>query len=248
VKHAWGKYGQPLCDKCKELSLDFSAIWSDLHYIIYEKASEVQYPSFTRDKGRAGMRLADFMQLKEVKEADLKEAQLVALRFYTSESYLAINKALRSSHKPHPLPATVMCINDGLKALRAVDAESKEATTVKIFYRGLNDTQVTKGFKEQGGSEAAPMSTTTDCRVACTYAVRRGETDGALLMKIVTSNNLQRGADLTFLSLFPEEVETLYPCLTFVQYTEGDKEQVIECKHNGKVFKLTVIEVTTTVS
>jgi len=65
-------------------------------------------------------------------------------------------------------------------------------------------------------------------------------------MKIVTSNNLQRGADLTFLSMFPSEKETLVPPLTFVQYM--GKEQVIKCKHKGMVFKLTVIEVNTTVS
>ena len=27
VKHEYGKYGQPLCRKCKELCLDYSTIW-----------------------------------------------------------------------------------------------------------------------------------------------------------------------------------------------------------------------------
>ena len=73
-----------------------------------------------------------------------------------------------------------------------------------------------------------------------------GETNGGLLMKIITKNNLQRGADLTFLSMFPGETfsEILFPPLTFVQPT--GRVQVIEVKHGDRVFNLTVIEVTTT--
>jgi hypothetical protein len=37
------------------------------------------------------------------------------------------------------------------------------------------------------------MSTSTDPSVAVGYAVRKSQTDGALLMRIVTKNNLQRG-------------------------------------------------------
>ena len=90
------------------------------------------------------------------------------------------------------------------------------------------------------------MSTTRDYRVACGYAVRKGKTDGALLMKIVTTNNLQRGADLSFLSMFPGEAETLFPPLTFVQPT--GKVQKMDFKNsNGDVsFKLTILEATTT--
>ena len=133
-----------------------------------------------------------------------------------------------------------MCITDGLKQLRALDAESDEATQTIELYRGFTDMQVTEEFKKKGGSEAAPMSTSKSQNVACGYAIRNGKRKGALLMKIVTTNNLQRGADLSFLSMFPGEKETLYPPLTFVQPT--GREQVVE--HGD--FKLTIIEVTTT--
>ena len=142
--------------------------------------------------------------------------------------------------KPHPLPATVMCITDGLKQLRALDAESDEATELIELYRGFNDMQVTDEFKKKGGSETAPMSTSKDPLVACGHAIRNGKGKGVLVMKIVTTNNLQRGADLSFLSMFPDERETLFPPLTFVQPT--GKEQVVEVKD----FRLTIIEVTTT--
>jgi hypothetical protein len=48
-------------------------------------------------------------------------------------------------------------------------------------------------FEKYGGSEYAPMSTSTDPAVAVGYAVRKSQTDGALLMRIVTKNNLDRG-------------------------------------------------------
>jgi len=251
VTHEWGKdgqplrkYGQPMCPICKELCLDFSTIWADLHYILYEKASNKQCFNGIRDSGHTDMEFADFMKLKEVLEAGLSEAELCALRFYTSHSFGAINTALRKRHQPHPLPATVMCVNDGLKSLRGNDAESDDATAVIEFFRGFTDMQVTQDFKSKGGTEQAPMSTTTDCRVACGYAVRKRQTNGALLMKIVTSNNLQRGADLTFLSMFPDEAETLFPPLTFVQPT--GKVEEMDFKNGNTIFKLTIVEVTTT--
>jgi hypothetical protein len=46
------------------------------------------------------------------------------------------------------------------------------------------------------------MSTSTDPAVAVGYAVRKSQTDGALLMRIVTRNNLQRGI-VCCLLLFP---------------------------------------------
>ena len=398
VTHPWGKYGQPMCVTCKDMSLDYSTIWGDLSYILYETSSEKSCFNGIRDHGRSigivldqavdnrlvitqvwpdspaagagikigdvlvridglpeqselpltldvardrlrgqegstmtlqvlrasglkwknagvtkpskgrclsvpdmlatalesqngftseewtrcgildlryddfiksgdsyfqpdvhdepereyqlttrsGMKLADFMQLKEVKETGLSEAQLLALRFYTSHSFHAINKSLRANHKPHPLPATVTCIDDGIKTLRGLDAESEEATAAFDLLRGFTDTNVTKEFMDKGGSEAAPMSTTKKHSVACGYAVRRGQKKGGLLMKIVTSNNLQRGADLTFLSMFPGESETLYPPLTFVQPTGRVEEMDFKNSNGDTIFTLHIVEVTTT--
>ena len=97
-----------------------------------------------------------------------------------------------------------------------------------------------KHSKREGGSEFAPMSTTTEAAVAVGYAIRKGVENGALLMRLKTSNNLQRGAELTWLSVFPGEKEVLYPSLTFIQAT--GREQEIELDR----VKLTVIEATTT--
>ena len=78
------------------------------------------------------------------------------------------------------------------------------------------------------------------CPHAVGYAICKGVKNGALLMRLKTKNSLERGAELTWLSVFPGEAETLYPPLTFMQPT--GREQVIE--YDG--IKLTVVECTTT--
>jgi len=175
-------------------------------------------------------------------DTKLTRAMVAALRFYTSHSFTAINLPLRDHDRTtqHPLSAITMNIQEGIKKMRSLDAKGAAATEEVILWRGFTDMEVTQVFKEQGGSEYAPMSTTTLPDVATGYAIRKGVKNGALLMRLKTSNNLQRGAELTWLSLFPGEAETLYPPLTFMQST--GREQVIE--YDG--IKLTVVECTTT--
>ena len=67
----------------------------------------------------------------------------------------------------------------------------------------MRNLRVEQQFAKLGGSELAPMSTTTDLSVAISYSLSRS----SLLFKIVTKSFLQRGADLTFLSAFPAERE-----------------------------------------
>ena len=86
------------------------------------------------------------------------------------------------------------------------------------------------------------MSTTRAPDVAVGYAVKGAKTNEAVLMKLITNNNLERGADLSWLSMFPGEAEVLSPPLAFIQPTDPPREEVIEC--DG--FKLTVFEVTVT--
>ena len=70
-------------------------------------------------------------------------------------------------------------------------------------------------FGRKGGTELAPMSTTTDLQVAAKYA-RSGT---SLLFKITLDNFMQYGAELKWLSAFPNEEEVLYPPLTYLQPT-----------------------------
>ena len=82
------------------------------------------------------------------------------------------------------------------------------------------------------------MSTTTDVSVAI-----KKDTHSALLFRFVTRNNLERGADVQWLSMFPGESETLFPPLTFLQRTRTPPQEVV---NNGVT--VTVVEVSTTLA
>ena len=68
---------------------------------------------------------------------------------------------------------------------------------------------------------------------------RYGTSEHALLFKIRCSSFMNRGADVSFLSAFPNEKEYLYPPLTYLKPT-GRKEVVKFAKPMNMEF--TVIE------
>ena len=87
-----------------------------------------------------------------------------------------------------------------------------------VLWRGMRDMQATNLFMQQGGSELAPCSTTTDVHVALRYAKDwtpgHGRGQQALIFRVLVENFLQQAPDLAFLSAFPHEKEALYPPLT----------------------------------
>ncbi|KAJ1489217.1 hypothetical protein T484DRAFT_1780562 [Baffinella frigidus] len=98
-----------------------------------------------------------------------------------------------------------------------------DAAREVILWRGLKDVQVPnlphpyilkvpQEFVEIGGTEFAPMSTTTDVKTALMFSAG----GSSVLFRLCTTNPLKRGADISFLSAFPEENEILFPPLTFL--------------------------------
>ncbi len=207
VKHDWGKYGQPMCQKCKRYKLDHSTISADFNYTLYEMSSEKQYPNGVRDKDRAGKTIDDFLNMPQSKTTKMNKSEAVSLRFYSSPSFPAVTIPLRDPDREtqHPLAAITYCISSGIRKQLTLGAEDQGAAVKEvIFWRGFSDMKISDDFQKYGGSEYAPMSTSTDPSVAVGYAVRTSKTDGALLMRIVTKNNLERGiVVLCCLLLFP---------------------------------------------
>jgi len=111
---------------------------------------------------------------------------------------------------------TVALIRDALGKLRAVEARtsksSGDAEQALELYRGMKNVKATKRFLEIGGTELAPMSTTSSLSVAMRYSA---STDSVLL-RILTDSFISRGPDISFFSAFPEEQEYLFPPLTFL--------------------------------
>ena len=58
-----------------------------LHYILYERASEKEYPNGIRDKGRPAVDLVYFITHSKAQRAGLKQPEVVALRLYTTAAY-----------------------------------------------------------------------------------------------------------------------------------------------------------------
>mmetsp|Transcript_81613 Transcript_81613/g.162394 ORF Transcript_81613/g.162394 Transcript_81613/m.162394 type:complete len:129 (-) Transcript_81613:233-619(-) len=91
----------------------------------------------------------------------------------------------------------------------------------------MKNVKSTDAFHISGGSEFAPMSSTSDLAVAIAY----GQSECSLLFKIMTKSFMNRGADITFLSCFPSEREFLFPPLTFLRPT-GRPPEVIKVDVN----------------
>jgi hypothetical protein len=98
-------------------------------------------------------------------------------------------------------------------------------------------------FMLEGGTEMAFMSTTTELEVAVSYSLSKQ----ALLFKIVAPNFLAAGADVQWLSAFPQENEILYPPLTYLKPT-GRVEEVSVTMPDDQVVVFRVIEVIPTLA
>ena len=98
----------------------------------------------------------------------------------------------------------------------------------------MKDVVMPAEFLAQGGTELAPMSTTSNIKIAMEYSA--GEQ--AVLLRLRTRNFMQRGPDISFLSAFPGEDEYLFPPLTYLSPT-GDTETL---KVDDAVFHVVDVE------
>ena len=157
----------------------------------------------------SGMCLGDFQRHKSSQKAGLEPAHVLALRLYTTAAYFSINQPLRDIDRttPHQFAATVLFLTQALKKLRAVHSD---ANAVQYLWRGLSGVELPEEFKENGGTEFAPMSTTLDMKVALHYAVK-GRQEGLVQLIKLKCTGLGRGSDVGYLSAFPDEKEILFP-------------------------------------
>ena len=102
----------------------------------------------------------------------------------------------------------------------------------------MRNVKVGDKFEDHAGTELPPMSSTTDLGIASGYAY--GDSKSSIIFRIITKNRLQRGADLQWLSAFPNESEVLFSPLTYMQPT-GRKQKISVGQSH-----FTVVEVETT--
>lgn len=159
--------------------------------------------------------IEELMQTDEVKSSGMEIAHVLSLRLYTSSTYDSINMPMRTTPptKPHPFAVTAYYISEGIKMLRSMAGELPGAHQPQVFWRGMKDLTISDAFMESGGTEFACMSTTLVQDVAVDFAFSRAP----MLLKLETKDFMSRGADITFLSVYPGESETLFPPLTFLR-------------------------------
>jgi hypothetical protein len=165
-----------------------------------------------------GKTLLDFVNHPAAVTADLHAPHVLALRLYTTAAFRSLNNPLRETagdRRPHAFPITINFIKEAISQLRAVEADLENAAKSIDLWRGLKDVTPADDFMATGGTELAPMSTTTSLAVA----VQCSLSPSSLILKLKTDSFMDRGADLGWVSAFPDEAEVLFPPLTFLQPT-----------------------------
>ena len=116
----------------------------------------------------------------------------------TTVAYKYLNSPLRDQGayyhrgKPHPLPRTIAYIDQGIRKLRAAYAlmvTRKEVEPAGALWRGIKNLEMSDKFMADrtGGTELAPMSTSTSIGVATRYAL----SGQSLLFKIKLDNFME---------------------------------------------------------
>eukprot|EP00959_Pyramimonas_sp_CCMP1952_P408577 8562822-Pyramimonas_sp.AAC.2 len=223
---------QAIQDEFNRLDPKYEEDKKNARYVLSEVATEVEVvgndgkPTI-RDLDHGGRTLDWFLELKEAQTARLSRAEVGALRIYTTSTYALINNSLRarsdlprSEWRKHPVPlaATTYCIYTALKKLRAVNFCDNDFSfeTEVVLWRGMRNLDLRDDelleFMKHGGCEYGCVSTSQKQSVVISYA----KSLKPLIFKLKVQNRMDLGADISWLSVFPNEKEFLYPPLTYL--------------------------------
>lgn len=201
----------------RQYCLDILAYILDREAIPTEEMSNDGHSTVVRDERNRGKTLTDFAQMEQAQKTHLSVAEVAALRIYSSKLFTYINAPFREENNqsgfedPHPVGFTVLLIFEALKKLRQLHARDREQKV--CFWRGLKDMRVPKEFLKHGGTELQCMSTTTDIEVAGQYA----QSKHPLILCVHCTSFMNRGSDISWVSMYAHEKEILYPPLTFLK-------------------------------
>lgn len=221
-------------DNAKELNEEHH-ILEDVKYVLYEEAKEEErYHNatrikYTRDKDHGKMRLKDFHEKQQARDARLTLSEVAALRVYTTSAFRLVNGPLRRLYsessavntpeklikRGHPLRFTTFLIYRAVKKLRACnlfDLDFRSHVT-RYLWRGIKDRSVKDEFMLTGGTEVACMSTSKSLQIVEAFA----NNHSPLLFRLAIESPMEYGASISWLSIVPSEDEVLYPPLTFLK-------------------------------
>ena len=217
---------------------DGKTLWDWFDYVAHQEAAAEKVCWGNRDTGHDRMRLADFLAVEQARKAKLRLEHVLALRLHTATPVsFALNNPLRNFQRDGETGAdlegvlTVSVLNEAIERLR--DTKGKVVVTL---WRGLKnmDLEEDSDFLLAGGVEMSCMSTSYDLHTALFYS----HSPHSILFKIVTRSFMERGADLDWISCFPEEQECLFPPCTLLSPT-GRTQKV-----KSPTTNFTIVEVT----
>jgi hypothetical protein len=183
--------------------------------------------------GKRGMKVDDFHKHPNSVVCGHSLEEVIAGRFYTTIGFKPVNKPLRNSKRKDPngriikavsLPVITYHLNEFVKKCRTLAANSETKNAPLDLYRGMSNVCLQDGFMQEGGSELAPMSTTEDLGIALKYSATGNK---SVLLRIRTTNFMDRGSSLRWISAFPHEEEYLYPPITYLK-PRYDKPEIFK--------------------
>ena len=155
--------------------------------------------------------------------AGLTEEEVVGLRAYTGPSFMLINGSLRKATADGAHSNVIHAICSGITKLSQVAAIPEG----RVLYRGMCGRRLPEEFWKadrngaKGGVERALLSTTSSWEVAVQYVG-----DGALpIIFAIECGAVDKGACLSWLSQFPDEIEYLLPPRSYLEVV-GPAKQV----------------------
>lgn len=200
----------------------------EYNYIVKQRAKHRSTPHGEYDLGHDGLTLKDFLQRAVKRGATLTLVEVAVLRMYTTLFYQPWNNALRRldpSFRPDggaSLKEWATCIAvlfSAVMKLSGVAPRDADGNAIKRVWRGVDESErelpepflkpcQENGFYHPGGAEQAFSSTTTDPFTAHNFS-GGWWVSGTILEIDFTAGS--RGADVSFLSCYPEERELLLP-------------------------------------
>jgi hypothetical protein len=196
-------------------------------------------------------------QLEDIDIGKLCMQEFHAARLYTGPMFMKYNAVLRglgekglpNSGKALEDRMTELCVDSRyvttLHCINSAIVKLSRLAKPQTVYRGLSGRVLPSEFwrgQGHGGVEFAFMSTTADRKVAMQYAKAESEKAASCVME-VQMGMIDRGADLSWLSQYPDEHEITFPPYTGLEVVNTRVEGsvlVVELRLNVNLMSPTI--------